>query len=66
MPNGRPQNFFDKNIFFDKVPTADPYTWTFDHPDHIHFVLYQGSEIIGYAHLQLWPEQKGGHAYYRD
>ncbi len=49
---------FRQKYFFDKVPTADPYTWTFDHPDHIHFVLYQGSEIIGYAHFQLWPEQR--------
>jgi GrpB-like predicted nucleotidyltransferase (UPF0157 family)/GNAT superfamily N-acetyltransferase len=37
---------------------SDPYTWTFEHKDHVHFVLYQGVEIIGYAHLQLWPEAR--------
>lgn len=38
--------------------TADPYTWTFNHKDHVHFVFYKNAEIIGYAHLQLWKEQK--------
>jgi GNAT superfamily N-acetyltransferase len=46
---------FRQTYFFDNVPMADPYTWTFNHPDHVHFVLYQGVEIIGYAHIQLWP-----------
>lgn len=32
----------------------DPYTWTFEHKDHVHFVFYKNAEIIGYAHLQLW------------
>lgn len=36
----------------------DPYTWTFKHPDHIHFVFYKNTDIIGYAHLQLWPESR--------
>lgn len=36
----------------------DPYTWTFEHKDHIHFVFYKNVEIIGYAHLQLWPENR--------
>ncbi len=49
---------FRQYYFFDKVPVADPYTWTFNHPDHAHFVLYHGIEIIGYAHLQLWPERR--------
>lgn len=49
---------FRNKYFFDKVPMEDPYTWTFDHKDHVHFVLYQGTEIVGYAHLQLWPEQR--------
>jgi GNAT superfamily N-acetyltransferase len=34
----------------------DPYTWTFSHKDHVHFVFYKDAEIIGYAHLQLWPK----------
>lgn len=49
---------FRKKYFFDKVPMADPFTWTFEHPDHRHLVLYQGTKIIGYAHIQLWPEQR--------
>lgn len=36
----------------------DPYTWTFTHKDHVHFVFYKNSEIIGYAHLQKWPEDR--------
>jgi len=49
---------FRQKYFFDMVPISDPYTWTFDHPKHVHLVLYQGTTIIGYAHLQLWPEQR--------
>jgi GrpB-like predicted nucleotidyltransferase (UPF0157 family) len=36
----------------------DPYQWSFNHLDHKHIILYKGVDIIGYAHLQLWPEQK--------
>lgn len=35
----------------------DPYTWTFIHKEHIHFVFYKKAEIIGYVHLQLLPEK---------
>lgn len=46
----RQENFFKSN--------PDPYTWTFERKDHIHFVFYKNAEIIGYAHLQLWPEAR--------
>jgi len=36
----------------------DPYTWTFNNSQHVHFILYKGRNIIGYAHIQLWPESK--------
>ncbi|HHF7365403.1 TPA: GNAT family N-acetyltransferase [Legionella bozemanae] len=49
---------FRQKYFFDKVPISDPYTWTFDHKDHIHFILYQGTKRVGYAHIQLWPHQR--------
>lgn len=49
---------FRQKYFFDKVPISDPYTWTFNHPEHVHFILYQGTEMMGYAHLQVWPEQR--------
>ncbi len=39
-------------------PISDPYTWTFDHQDQIHFVLYEGTIIVGYAHIQLWNDTK--------
>jgi len=39
--------------------TSDPFSWTFTHKDHIHFVFYVNAAIIGYAHLQLLPEKKG-------
>lgn len=47
-----------QKYFFDHVPIQDPYTWTFDHPDHAHLVLYKGTEIVGYAHIQLWSDQR--------
>lgn len=49
---------FRQQYFFDKIPISDPYEWTFNHANHVHFVLYQGIEIIGYAHCQLWPEAR--------
>lgn len=39
-------------------PQEDPYTWTFTHQDHVHFVFYKNGTIVGYAHLQLWPGQR--------
>ncbi|CCB89430.1 GNAT family N-acetyltransferase [Simkania negevensis] len=47
-----------KRYFFDKISIADPYEWTFNHPDHLHFILYKGVEIIGYCHIQLWPQSR--------
>jgi GrpB-like predicted nucleotidyltransferase (UPF0157 family)/GNAT superfamily N-acetyltransferase len=49
--------FRNKN-FFDKIPMVDPYTWTFDHEDHVHLIFYKGAKIIGYAHIQLWKGQR--------
>ena len=42
---------FRQTYFFDRVPISDHYTWTFNNPGHIHFVLNKGDEIIGYAHI---------------
>src|SRR4051812_13064440 len=49
---------FRQKYFFDPQNINDPYTWTFNHPQHKHFVLYQGTEIIGYAHIQLWSDAR--------
>lgn len=43
--------------FFTPNNIDDPYVWTFNHDNHRHFVFYKGTDIIGYAHLQLWPGQ---------
>ena len=46
----RIENFFEGK--------EDPFAATFNHKDHVHFVLYQNAQIVGYAHLQLWPDQR--------
>jgi GrpB-like predicted nucleotidyltransferase (UPF0157 family)/GNAT superfamily N-acetyltransferase len=47
-----------QKYFFDPLSLEDPYTWTFNHKDHAHLILYQGVEIIGYAHIQFWPDHR--------
>jgi len=49
---------FRNKYFFGPNHIEDPYTWTFNHKDHKHFLFYQGVDIIGYAHVQLWPEKR--------
>lgn len=49
---------FRQKYFFDQVPVTDPYTWTFDHKDHVHFVLYKGETIVGYVHIQVWRDAR--------
>jgi len=50
----RQKYFFDPLSITD--PYSDPYSWTFDHKDHAHLILYQGVEMVGYGHIQFWPE----------
>lgn len=47
-----------QRYFFDAAGIQDPYTWTFEHDAHFHVVLKQGTEIIGYAHVQFWPDSR--------
>ncbi len=47
---------FRKRYFFKTCD--DPYTWTFEDNKHVHFVFYSNTTIAGYAHLQLWPENR--------
>lgn len=47
-----------QKYFFDPLSLEEPYTWTFNHKDHAHLILYQGVEIIGYAHIQFWPNYR--------
>lgn len=49
---------FRRHYFFGPHGIEDPYTGTFNHEEHVHLVLYQGTEIIGYAHIQFWPFQR--------
>lgn len=49
---------FRQHYFFDGAGIVDPYTWTFDHKEHVHFIFYQGVEIVGYAHIQFWEDQR--------
>lgn len=47
-----------QKYFFDPLSITDPYTWTFDHQEHAHIIFYQGFALIGYAHIQFWPNQR--------
>ena len=35
----------------------DPYDWSFNREDHIHFAFYKNAEVIGYAHIELLKER---------
>ncbi len=50
---------FRDTFYFEQHGIDDPYIWTFNHKNHAHLVLYQGVDIIGYAHIQFWPDQRG-------
>lgn len=49
---------FRDTYFFGPYGIDDPYTWTFDNCEHVHLILYQGTEIIGYAHIQFWSDRR--------
>ncbi|MBM4210999.1 MAG: GNAT family N-acetyltransferase [Gammaproteobacteria bacterium] len=49
---------FRDTYFFGPNGIEDPYTWTFNHEEHAHLVLYQVTEIVAYAHIQFWPDQR--------
>ncbi len=44
--------------FFEPLSIQDPYTWTFDHKEHVHFIFYQEDTMVGYAHIQLWANHR--------
>ena len=49
---------FRQKHFFDRLKIQDPYTWALDKKDHLHWLLYDGDEVIGYAHVQMWPDHR--------
>ncbi|MCD6055469.1 MAG: hypothetical protein K0R12_431 [Gammaproteobacteria bacterium] len=50
--------YFRDKYFFGPYGIEDPYKWTFNHENHAHLALYQGTEIIGYSHIQFWPKNR--------
>jgi GrpB-like predicted nucleotidyltransferase (UPF0157 family)/GNAT superfamily N-acetyltransferase len=49
---------FRDTYFFGPHGIEDPYTWTFNHSEHAHLIFYHGTEILGYAHIQFWPNHR--------
>jgi len=49
---------FRQKHFFDQRGFKDPYAWTLDEKNHLHWLLYDGDKVIGYAHVQIWPEHR--------
>ncbi len=55
-PEFEAAKLFRQKYFFDKAHIRDPYHWTFNHPEHEHLILYLGTRIAGYSHIQLWKD----------
>ncbi len=49
---------FRQKEFFDQRGFKDPYAWSLDAKDHLHWLLYERDKVIGYAHVQIWPEHR--------
>jgi GNAT superfamily N-acetyltransferase len=49
---------FRQKHFFDMRGFEDPYRWTLEEKDHLHFLLFDAKKLIGYAQVQLWEERR--------
>lgn len=49
---------FRQKYFFDEREFKDPYAWALDEKDHLHWLLYDGDKVVGYAHVQIWSEHR--------
>jgi GNAT superfamily N-acetyltransferase len=49
---------FRQRHFFDSIHIQDPYCFTLDEKDHLHWVLYENGAVIGYVHVQIWEQQR--------
>ncbi len=49
---------FRQRHFFDRINIQDPYRWALDHREHLHWLLYDDDKVIGYAHVQMWPDHR--------
>jgi ribosomal protein S18 acetylase RimI-like enzyme len=50
-------NFRQKH-FFDRLGLQDPYAWALERKDQLHWLLYDNDRVIGYVHVQIWPNQR--------
>lgn len=50
--------YYRDKYFFTPNNMDDPYTWTFNHNDHMHILFIVNDETIGYAHIQLWHDKR--------
>lgn len=49
---------FRQRHFFDQAGFQDPYRSTLNHKEHLHWLLYDGEKLVGYAQVQLWPDHR--------
>ena len=49
---------FRHRFFFGPRGIKDGDTWTFNHKDHAHCVLYCGVDIVAYVHIQFLPDHR--------
>src|SRR5579863_6603751 len=49
---------FRQKHFFDQRGFQDPYAWTLEDKDHLHWLLYDHDKVIGYAQVQIWPNER--------
>lgn len=40
--------------YFETLSSSDPYIETFNRENHVHLILYQGVDIVGYAHIEFF------------
>ncbi len=49
---------FRQKHFFDPAGFQDPYRHTLNEKEHLHWLLYDGNKVVGYAQVQIWPDQR--------
>jgi ribosomal protein S18 acetylase RimI-like enzyme len=49
---------FRQKHFFDRLGLQDPYAWALGLKGHLHWLLYDNDRVIGYVHVQSWPDHR--------